>query len=167
MQIHNDYVFERINPKVFERCFRRWVESIVEAVEAQVIPIDGKTLKGSYDRGKGKSAIHLVSAWSSEYRLVLGQVKVADKTNEITPIPAFLELLDIAGCIITIDAMGTQTAIASQIFNAKADYVLALKGNHPTLHEQVKDWFSRRLSQGFEGIPHSYDERIEKGDQRR
>ena len=78
-----------------------------------------------------------------------------------------MELLDIAGCIITIDAMGTQTAIASQIFNAKADYVLALKGNHPTLHEQVKDWFSRRLSQGFEGTIHSYDERVEKGHQRR
>ena len=139
MQIHNDLVFERINPKVFERCFRQWVESIVEPVGAQVIPIDGKTLKGSYDRGQGKSAIHLVSAWSSEYRLVLGQVKVAEKSNEITAIPALLELLDIAGCIITIDAMGTQTAIASQIFNAKADYVLALKGNHPTLYGQVKD----------------------------
>lgn len=99
-------VFERINLKVFERCFRRWVESIVETVGAQVIPIDGKTLKGSYDRAQGKTALHLVSAWSSEYRLVLGQVKVADKSNEITAIPALLELLDIAGCIITIDASG-------------------------------------------------------------
>lgn len=159
-------VFERINPNVFERCFRRWVESVVEAVGAQVIPIDGKTLKGSYDREQGKSALHLVSAWSSEYRLVLGQVKVADKSNEITAIPALLELLDIAGCIITIDAMGTQTAIASQIFNAKADYVLALKGNHPTLHGQVKDWFEQHSSQGFEGITHSYDERVEKGHHR-
>ncbi|CDN14695.1 Mobile element protein [Richelia intracellularis] len=107
----------------------------------QVIPIDGKTVKGSYDREQDKSALHLVSAWSSQYRLVLGQVKVADKSNEITAIPALLELLDIAVCIITIDAMGTQTAIASQIFNQKADYVLPLKGNHPTLHSQVKDWF--------------------------
>ena len=139
-------VFERIDPKVFERCFRRWVESIVETVGAQVIPIDGKTLKGSYDRAQGKTALHLVSAWSSEYRLVLRQVKVADKSNEITAIPALLELLDIAGCIVTIDAMGTQTAIASQIFNAKADYILALKGNHPTLHGQVKNWFEQQLS---------------------
>ena len=77
-------VFERINPKVFERCFRSWVESIVETVGAQVIPIDGKTLKGSYDRAVGKTALHLVSAWSSEHRLVLGQVKVSDKSNEIT-----------------------------------------------------------------------------------
>jgi len=159
-------VFERINPKVFEQCFRRWVGSIVETVGAQVIPIDGKTLKGSYDRAVGKTALHLVSAWSSQHRLVLGQVKVADKSNEITAIPALLELLDIAGCIITIDAMGTQTAIASQIFNAKADYVLALKANHPTLHAQVKGWFEQHLPQGFEGITHSYDERVEKGHHR-
>lgn len=159
-------VFERINPQVFERCFRRWVESVVETVGVQVIPIDGKTLKGSYDRGQGKSAIHLVSAWSSKYRLVLGQVKVTDKSNEITAIPALLELLDIAGCMITIDAMGTQTAIVSQIFNAKADYVLALKGNHPTLHGQVKGWFEQHLSQGFVGLIHSYDERVETGHHR-
>lgn len=159
-------VFERINPKVFEQCFRRWVESIVETTGAQVIPIDGKTLRGSYDRTLEKTALHLVSAWSSQHRLVLGQVKVADKSNEITAIPALLELLDIAGSIITIDAMGTQTAIASQIFNAKADYILALKGNHPTLHTQVKEWFEQHLQSGFEGITHSYDERIEKGHHR-
>ena len=159
-------VFERINPKVFEQCFRCWVESIVEKTGAQVIPIDGKTIKGSYDRVLGKTALHLVTAWSSQHRLVLGQVKVADKSNEITAIPALLELLDIAGCIITIDAMGTQTAIASQIFNAKADYVLALKGNHPTLHGQVKDWFEWHLKEGFSEIIHSYDERVEKGHHR-
>ena len=84
-------VFERINPKVFEQCFRPWIESIVEVVGAQVIPIDGKTIKGSYDREQGKSALHLVSAWSSQYRLVLGLVLVADKSNEITAIPALLE----------------------------------------------------------------------------
>ena len=159
-------VFERINAKVFEQCFRRWVESIVENTGAQVIPIDGKTLKGSYDRALGKTALHMVSAWSSQHRLVLGQVKVADKSNEITAIPALLELLDIAGCIITIDAMGTQTAIASQIFNAKADYVLALKANHPTLHAQVKQWFEQHLQDRFSGITHSYDERVEKGHHR-
>ncbi|CDN12102.1 Mobile element protein [Richelia intracellularis] len=96
------------------------------------------------------------------YRLVLGQVKQDDKSNEVTVIPALLELLDMAGCIITIDAMGTQTAIASQILNAKADYVLALKGNHPTLYGQVKNWFEQQLSQGFKGIIHSYDKRVEK-----
>jgi len=114
----------------------------VETVGAQVIPIDGKTLRGSYDREQKKSALHLVSA--SEHRLVLGQMKVADKSNEITAIPALLELLDLAGCIITIDAMGTQTAIATQIYNAKANYVLALKANHPTLYGQVKDGLNKR-----------------------
>ncbi len=166
VRIPKDYVFERIDPKVFERCFQRWVQSIVETVGAQVIPIDGKTLKGSYDREQEKSALHLVSAWASEHRLVLGQVKVADKSNEITAIPALLELLDKAGCIITIDAMGTQTAIAAQIFNAKADYVLALKANHPTLHGQVKAWFEQTQVQGFEGITFSYDERVEKAHHR-
>ena len=103
-------VFERINPKVFERCFHKWVQSIVETVGTQVIPIDGKTLKGSYDREQGRSALHLVSAWASEHRLVLGQVKVSEKSNEITAIPALLELLDLAGCVITIDAMGTRSS---------------------------------------------------------
>ncbi len=173
-------VFERINkecrrgklpppnlrPKVFERCFQKWVQSIVETIGAQVIPIDGKTLRGSYDREQKKSALHLVSAWASEHRLVLGQVKVADKSNEITAIPALLELLDPVGCIITIDAMGTQTAIASQIYNAKADYVLALKANHPTLHGQIKAWFEQATIQGFEGVNFSYDERVEKGHHR-
>ncbi len=159
-------VFERINPKVFERCFHRWVQSIVETVGVQVIPIDGKTLKGSYDRKHQKSALHLVSAWASEYSLVLGQVKVADKSNEITAIPALLELLDLAGCIITIDAMGTQTEIATQIYQASADYVLALKANHPTLHGQVKTWFEQALALKFEGINFSYDERVETGHHR-
>ena len=159
-------VFERINPEVFERCFHRWVQSIVETVGAQVIPIDGKTLRGSYDREHKKSALHLVSAWASEHRLVLGQVKVSDKSNEITAIPALLELLDLAGCIITIDAMGTQTAIAAQIYKASADYVLALKANHPTLYGQVKAWFGQASAQKFEGITFSYDERLEKGHHR-
>jgi DDE_Tnp_1-associated len=112
-------LFERVNAKAFEQCFRLWVESIVETTGAQVIPIDGKTLKGSYDRAIGKTALHLVSAWSSQHRLVLGQVKVADKSNEITAIPALLELLDIAGCIITIDAMGTQTAFPLKFLMGK------------------------------------------------
>ncbi|CDN10450.1 Mobile element protein [Richelia intracellularis] len=158
--------FEPINPKVFERCFRRWVESIAEATGAQVIPIDGNTLKGSYDREQGKSGLHLVSAWSSEDRLVLLLLKQDGKSNEITAIPALLELLDMAGCIITIDAMGTQTAITSQIFNAKADYVLPFKGNHPTLSGQVKNWSEQQLYQVFKGIIHSYDKRVETGHHR-
>ena len=166
MQILFDSSSERINPQVFERCFQRWVQSIVKTIGAQVSHIDGKTLRGSYDREQQKSALHLVSAWASEHRLVLGQVKVADKSNEITAIPALLELLDLAGSIITIDAMGTQTAIATQIYSAKADYILALKANHPTLHGQVKTWFDQALTLKFEGISFSYNERIEQGHHR-
>jgi predicted transposase YbfD/YdcC len=105
----------------------------------------------------------VVSAWASEQRLVLGQVKVADPSNEITAIPALLELLDLAGCIVTIDAMGCQTALARQIYQARADYVLALKANHPTLYTQVKSWFETAQLQGFEGIEVSLDTRTESG----
>lgn len=114
-------VFERIDPQAFERCFQAWVQALVAELGLQVIPIDGKTLKGSYDREQKRSALHVVSAWASEHRLVLGQVKVADKSNEITAIPALLEMLDLSGCVITIDAMGTQKAIAAQIHQQNAD----------------------------------------------
>ncbi len=107
-------VFQQLAPEALERCFLGWVQQIVEATGAQVIPIDGKTIKGSYDRNHKQSALHVVSAWASEHRLLLGQVKVASKSNEITAIPALLELLDISGCIITLDAMGTQTQIARE-----------------------------------------------------
>lgn len=159
-------VFERIDPSAFERCFQRWVSELVKQLGAQVIPIDGKTLKGSYDREQSKTALHVVSAWASEHRLVLGQVKVAEKSNEISAIPALLELLDLAGCIITIDAMGTQTAIATKIYQAKADYVLSLKANHPTLYKQVKAWFETAQAQEFEGIEVSVDKRTESGHHR-
>ena len=126
-----------------------------------MIPIDGKRLKGSYDRSKNQSALHVVSAWASENRFMLGQVKVENKSNEITAIPALLELLDITGCIITIDAMGTQTDINKRIVDKEADYVLSLKANHPTLSAQVKQWFETAQNQGFEGIEHSHDRRVE------
>ncbi|NES69844.1 MAG: ISAs1 family transposase [Okeania sp. SIO2D1] len=159
-------VFEFIDPEALNKCFLRWVETLVTQVGGEVIPIDGKTLRGSYDRNKGKSALHLVSAWSSEQSLVLGQVKVEDKSNEITAIPALLELLDLSGSIITIDAMGTQTDIAEKIVENKADYVLALKANHPTLYHQVSQWFEKAQANSFEGIDVSYDRRVEKGHHR-
>lgn len=124
-------MFERIDPTAFERCFQRWVRALVNQVGAQVIPIDGKTVKGSYDREQQKNALHVVSAWASEHRLVLGQLKVVDKSNEITAIPALLELLNLAGCIITIDAMGTQTAIATQIYQAFVRLCAGTQGKPP------------------------------------
>jgi predicted transposase YbfD/YdcC len=160
-------VFALIPPEALQECFLGWVKQIVEATGAQVIPIDGKTLKGSYDRGTRQSALHMVSAWASENRLMLGQVKVESKTNEIKAIPALLKLLDITGCIITIDAMGTQTEIAGQIVDKGADYVLCLKANHPTFWNQVRVWFEQAQQNRFEGIEHRYDGRVETGHHRR
>ncbi|MGJ5672622.1 MAG: ISAs1 family transposase [Nostochopsis sp.] len=160
-------VFEFINPEELNRCFLQWVETLVTKMGGEIIPIDGKTIRGSYDRSQGKSALHIISAWSSEQRLVLGQMKVEDKSNEITAIPALLELLDITGSIITIDAMGTQTEIAKKIIDKKGDYVLALKANHPTLYNQVEEWFKKASAQQFQGIDVSYEKRVEKGHHRR
>ena len=160
-------LFERISPQDLEKSFNAWLSSLVINLGAEVIPIDGKTLKGSYDRKGSQSALHCVSAWASEHRLFLGQVKVESKSNEITAIPALLELLDISGSIITIDAMGTQHEIAHRIVTLGADYVLALKANHPTLHTQVKQWLQNAQNSDFDGVEYSYDVRVESGHHRR
>jgi predicted transposase YbfD/YdcC len=159
-------VFEFIDPEALNRCFLQWVETLVGSMGGEIIPIDGKTIRGSYDRNHGQSALHVISAWASEQRLVLAQVKVEDKSNEITAIPALLELLDITGAIITIDAMGTQTEIAKQIIDKKANYVLALKANHPTLYSQIQQWFETEKANNFRGVDVSYDKRIEKAHHR-
>lgn len=156
-------VFERINPKEFEQCFRVWIQSLVENLGVEVVAIDGKALKGSYDRKSQLKALHMVSAWSKEHRLVLGQTKVSAKSNEITAIPALLEMLDLSGCIITIDAMGTQKSIAQKIIEADSDYILSLKDNHPTLHQEVKNWFETSLSLGFKDVDVNISQRVEKG----
>ncbi|MGK7877368.1 MAG: ISAs1 family transposase [Xenococcaceae cyanobacterium] len=159
-------LFERLNPKALEQVLAKWLQQLMGSLEKEIVPIDGKSLRGSYDRNQGIKALHLVTAWASEQRLVLGQVKVEDKSNEITAIPALLELLDIKGAIVTIDAMGTQTEIVRQLQQKKADYVLTLKRNHPTLYSQVKDWFNLAQAHNFEGLEVSYDQRIEKGHHR-
>lgn len=160
-------VFEFIDPTALNRCFLKWVETLAAKMGGEIIPIDGKTIRGSYDRVQGKSALHVISAWASEQSLVLAQMKVENKSNEIMAIPALLELLDVAGSIITIDAMGTQTEIAKQIISKKGDYVLALKANHPTLYSQVTEWFETALADNFLGIDVSYNKRLEKGHHRR
>ena len=160
-------VFNRIDPKTLQSCFLKWINDIVELTDGTVIPIDGKTMRGSYDRISEQSALHVVSAWASEHRLMLGQVKVDSKSNEITAIPALLKLLDISGCIITIDAMGTQTKIAAQIIAQKGDYILCLKGNHSTLHEHVKRLFEQAKQTNFEGLAVATDESVEGGHGRR
>jgi predicted transposase YbfD/YdcC len=141
-------LFERIHPQQFEQCFEQWVKLLVEDLGVNLIAIDGKGVNGSYDRSIGRKALHLVSAWASEHRLVLAQVQVQAKSNEITAVPALLALLDLKGAIVTLDAMGTQKQIASQIHTAQADYVLTLKANHPTLFQQVAQGFKDAREQG-------------------
>ena len=160
-------LFVRIEPESLHHCFQQWIDDIVAQTGGQVVSLDGKTMRGSYDRISSQSALHVVSAWATENRLMLGQVKVDSKSNEITAIPGLLKLLDISGCIITIDAMGTQKAIAAQIIAQKGDYVLSLKDNHPTLHQQIKGIFEQALNLNFEGLEVSEDQRVSGGHGRR
>lgn len=147
-------VFARLDPQQFQQCFLDWIETIREKTQGEIIALDGKTLRGSADRGGKKGAIHMVSAWATANRLVLGQRKVDDKSNEITAIPELLRVLEIAGCIVTIDAMGCQKDIAELIINQDGDYLLALKGNQGTLREDVKFYFEEAQKIGFKGIPY-------------
>jgi predicted transposase YbfD/YdcC len=156
-------VFAGLDPEQFAQCFTSWVKAVSQLTQGQVIAIDGKTLRRSHDRANGKSAIHLVSAWASANHLVLGQLKVDDKSNEITAIPELLEVLELSGCIITIDAMGCQKDIARQIVEQGADYVLALKENQRQLYQEVTDTFESGLGSGFEGLEHDFYHTVGKG----
>jgi predicted transposase YbfD/YdcC len=157
------YVFARISPEHFRSCFIEWVEGVREKTEGEVIAIDGKTSRGTKDHKRGKSPLHLVSAWACANRLVLGQEATAEKSNEITAIPKLLELLDLKGCIVTIDAMGCQTAIAKQIIDQQGNYVLGLKDNQPLLHEAVEDYFTLARRDHFKHSKYDYIEEIDKG----
>lgn len=134
-------VFRRLKPGEFDRCFASWTQSLHQEMSLTHIAIDGKTLRRSFDRATAKNTLHMVSGWSSENHLVLGQVATDDKSNEITAIPELLKLLDVRGAIVTIDAMGCQKKIAKQIVDQGGDYVLAAKGNQPKLFEAIKDCF--------------------------
>lgn len=139
-------VFSLLDPDAFRQCFLRWVRTALPNLPQDVIPIDGKTLRRSKNRATDDPAIHMVSAWSHRHRLVLAQVKTNQKSNEITAIPEVLRMLELAGSVVTIDAMGCQTAIAEQIINQKGDYVLALKGNQGSLHQDVALFFQELRS---------------------
>ena len=141
-------VFAALDPEAFKDCFVAWTAGLARHIEG-VVAVDGKTLRGSFDRANGQAAIHMVSAWSSSQHLVLGQEKVADKSNEITAIPKLLDLLSLKGAIVTIDAIGCQIAIARKIIDKGADYVLALKANQGTLHADVALFFQEQLARGF------------------
>ena len=159
-------VVARLDPQQFQQCFLNWINALTQSLGAQVIALDGKTLKGSYDRNDHLKALHVVSAWTSEHRLVLAQMKVDEKSNEITAIPSLLELLEVSGCIITIDAMGCQKSIAAKIIDKQADYVLTLKANHGKLYQAVEQWFEQQQSQAEAGCDGDFFETIESGHHR-
>jgi predicted transposase YbfD/YdcC len=151
-------VLATLKPDAFQACFTMWLTALRAAaaeaagVEQPTLAIDGKTLRRSHDRHRGLGALHSVSVWASEFGLTLAQVATEEKSNEITAIPVLLSLVDIRGAIITIDAMGTQTAIAEKIIDEGGDYVLALKGNQGTLHDGVIDYIHGQMKTDFQGI---------------
>jgi len=156
-------IFAALDPAEFEKCLLSWITSLHEITSGQIIAIDGKTLRGSFDKASGKSAIHMVSAWATANHISLGQVMVDAKSNEITAIPKLLELLEITGSIVTIDAMGCQTAIAAVIIAKKADYVLAVKDNQPTLHAGIGAYFLDQMDDNFARVKMSRHETKEQG----
>jgi predicted transposase YbfD/YdcC len=145
-------VLARLDPGAFEKCLLSWIQAVQEVTANRLVAIDGKTLRSSSDRERGRAALHMVSAWATENKLSLGQVVVGEKTNEITAIPELLQLLEISGALVTIDAIGCQKEIADQVREREGDYVLAVKQNQPTLYEQVEGAIDEALEQDAEAI---------------
>jgi predicted transposase YbfD/YdcC len=156
-------VLRVLDPEEFQSCFLRWMQAVAVVRQGEVVAIDGKALRRSFKRGTAKRAIHMVSAWATENGVVLGQRKVNTKSNEITAIPALLEILALKGCIVTIDAMGCQRAIAQRIVEQGADYVLALKGNQPTLEHAVEQFFIAGPQAEAHRTTSAYHEQTEQG----
>ncbi len=160
-------VFQLIKPTVFQQVFMHWVSAAVEKSGGDLVNIDGKQLRGTRKKKKyqadGQEGLRMVSAWAARNRVVLGQVKTNEKSNEITAIPKLLELLELKGCIVTIDAMGCQTAIVEQIVKKEADYVLSLKGNQGTLHTDIEEYFAWATSEKFKDIEYDFCKSLEKG----
>src|SRR5713101_9807558 len=161
---HNTFgrVFALLSPEHLQACFLGWIQAVAQVTDGQVVAIDGKTLRRSYDRRSARAAIHMVSAWAAQNRVVLGQLKTEEKSNEITAIPELLKVLDVQGCLVTIDAMGCQKAIAQQIVEQDADYVLALKQNQGTLYEAVAQRFRTARNTSSEGAALQYSETEEE-----
>jgi predicted transposase YbfD/YdcC len=143
-------IFSALNPKEITKYFIEWVEIIRQKISGEVVAIDGKTLCGSKDIPKNKKAVHVISAWATQNKLVLGQLATDEKSNEITAIPKLLDLLMIKGCIVTIDAMGTQVEIAEKIIEKEADYILTVKGNQDRLHNNIKNIFEKDETSNFD-----------------
>ena len=155
-------VFARIKPAEFQRCFLNWVRSVAQLTEGEIVAIDGKTLRRSHHRAVGKGAIQLVSAWARNNLLTLGQVKVADDSNEITAVPELLRLLALKGCIVTVDAINTQKETVDEIRQQQADYVVALKGNHAKLQEAVAELCQAVEEDRTVNLPFDVHQTVEK-----
>lgn len=155
-------VFARLDPKQFERCFLQWVRAVSKLTQRQVVAIDGKKSRRSQDRTCGQKAITMVSAWATANRLVLGQVKVKPRSNERTALPELLRILELTGCIVTIDAMGSYPKVAGQIVARGADYLLAIKENQGQLYEDLRDLFVGYLEANFDRVPHGYCKTVDK-----
>jgi predicted transposase YbfD/YdcC len=156
-------VFARLDPARFEQCFLSWVQDLVTHTRGDVVAVDGKVLRRSHDPRTGRAALDLVSAWADRNRLVLGQLAVDAHSNEITAIPALLQTLALAGCTVTVDAMGCHTAIARTIRDHGADYVLALKANQPTLRAAVDTYFTEAQASRFRDTPHAFTQTVDGG----
>jgi predicted transposase YbfD/YdcC len=156
-------VFRALKPGPFERCLVSWITALHEVTAGQLVAIDGKTLRQSFDKAGAKSALHMVSAWATASKISLGQVAVAEKSNEITAIPKLLELLELAGAVVTIDAMGCQVEIARKIVEKEADYVLPVKSNQPTLEAGIMEYFLGHMEDDFARVKVSRHETKERG----
>lgn len=155
-------LFSLISAKHFQACFQEWIKAVFEVTAGQVIAIDGKTARRSHNKRANKSAIHMVHAWAAANSLLLGQVKTSEKSNEITAIPELLQLLEIKGCIITIDAMGCQREIAKEVSGREADYVLTVKGNQEKLESAIQQTFQEAKANNFTGMNCSQHETTDK-----
>ena len=156
-------LFRMLKPEPFGRCLASWITALHEVTAGQLVAIDGKTLRRSFDKADAKSALHMVSAWATANKISLGQVAVAEKSNEITAIPTLLGLLELQGALVTIDAMGCQAEIAGKIIEGKADYVLAVKANQPTLHTGIMELFLDHMEDDFARLKVGRHETKEKG----
>ena len=156
-------LFARLKPEELQKCFISWMQAVHQMTRGELLNVDGKTLKGAKERGNNRSLIHMVSVWSSTNHLVLGQIKVDEKSNEITAIPELLRLIDIQGSLVSIDAMGCQTEIAKTIIEQGADYVLALKANQGNLYEEVTQLFANQIAAADNSVGNQFHSTIEKG----
>jgi len=156
-------IISGISGKGFQDCFQSWIKSVVIATDGEIISIDGKTHRRSHDKKSNKKALHMVSAWANKNNLVLGQVKTREKSNEITAIPELLKVLELKGCIVTIDAMGCQESIVENIVDKEGDYAIAVKGNQGNLYDSVIDFFDTAECHQYKKINYQYDETLGKG----